>query len=186
MIKRIRVQDVGLLALAAVVTVLVAFAVRASLPFSGAPMPADQYPFSIVSEFPAETAEDRVTLAETASRFLSDIGWSPPEGGSPGWRWDCVDVLTVDGHRAGSYGLLLFEQAVDLNVHSGFVVCGVAWEFSREDGGFTSVKGLQVAVLDGRWEPYHILPVTGVEKFPQSGDLGWSGAEQCGQPARPS
>jgi hypothetical protein len=139
----------------------------------------------MVPEFPTTTVDDRVALEEAAARFLDDLGWSPPGGGSQGWRFEYVDIVTLDGRRAGVAGLLLMEQPADFPPRPGFVLCGAALDSPQSDDLPTAAEGLYIAMLDGRTQPYHVLPVTDAEIFPQSRDLGRVDAEKCRRPARP-
>ena len=183
--KRVQLRDVSLLILAVVVAVLVVFAVRASLPPQSGSVPSDRYPFPQTSEFPTTTALGRLAVEDVADRFLSGVGWSSPATGSRGWDFDGIEVLTLDGRRAGVYGLLMFHEPVELPTDSGFVICGEILEPLRSGVGSTLVRGLYVAMLDGRTQPYHVLPVTVEEVLPQSRDLGWTGAGKCSEPALP-
>ena len=182
--KRVQLRDVSLLILAVVVVVLVVFAVLASLPPQSGPVPSDQYPFPQTSEFPTTTAVGRLAV-EDAARFLRDVGWSSPVTGSRGWDFDGIEVLTLYGRRAGVYGLLMFDEPAEFPTDSGFVVCGEILEPLRSEVGSTSAMGLYIAMLDGRTQPSHVLPVTAEETLPQSRDLRWVGAGKCSEPALP-
>ena len=179
MMNRALVGNILLLALAVGVAILVGLAVWVSIAPHSGPREGDEYPFPSAAEFPAATEDDRVALASVAAAFLRDMGWSPPAGESRGWYFADVAVLTLDGRRAGTYGLLTLDAPVDLSGNRGPVLCGSPLDSWEWDGAPTSVMALYVALLDGRSQPYHILPVTDVETFPQAGDLGQALSEKC-------
>ena len=95
---------------------------------------------------------------------------------------DGLDVLTLDGRRAGVYGLLLFEEPADLSAAPGFVLCGKILEHPQSEVLTTSDIGLYIAILDGRVQPYHVLPVTDGEMLPRARDLGRAASGECPQP----
>ena len=98
---------------------------------------------------------------------------------------DGLDVLTLDGRRAGVYGLLLFEEPADLPAAPGFVLCGKILEPPQSEVLTTSDIGLYIAMLDGRVQPYHVLPVTDDEMLPRARDLGRAVSGECPQPRLP-
>ena len=165
-----------------VVAVLVVFTVRVSLPPQSVARPADEYPFPVVSEFLITMADDRLVLEDVAARFLCDVGWSPATDSSWGWDFDGIDVLTLDGRQAGVYGLLLFEEPTDLAANLEFVLCGEILEPLQSEIGPNSAMGLYIAVLDGRAQPYHVLPVTAEEMLPRARDLRRAASGECPRP----
>lgn len=183
--KRPQLRDIALLALSVVVATLMGLAAHTSLSPQSDPMPADEYPFSLVSEFPTTIADDLATLEDTATRFLHDNGWPAPAASSQIWRLDGVGVLTLDGDRIGVYGFLLFNEFTDLPANPGFVLCGEPLHSSPRDSFPTSVHRLFIATLDGHPQPYHVIPPSDEALFPQSRNLGWADAGNCRQPSRP-
>ena len=165
--------------------VLVVFAVRASLPLQSGAAPVDPPSFPETSEFPTATSDGRLALEDAAAQFLRDAGWSSVTNNPRGSDIGGIEVLTLGGRRAGVYGLLFFEEPANLPPDSGFVFCGEILEVRQSGVGATSVKGLYIAMLDGRTQPYHMLPSADGETLPQSRDLAGAGAGKCAESATP-
>ena len=131
-----------------VVAVLVVLAFGIPRLGGDGPLGGEAPPFPQGSEFPTTTVHDHDALGAAGRAFVETAGWQPdlPTG------WDIgVAVLTQDDKRVGVRGNLQFGSDVAAD-NTGFVRCGERFEWT----GRTS--GLHVTIMDGRAEPYDVLP----------------------------
>ena len=128
----------------------------------------EAYPFTLAPEFPSATGPDEQRISSVASVFLAGPEWSeiPAE-------WQIIDtaVLTTGGVRTGIYGEVKFEPQVSLPGPLGFIRCDSLQFWKRDDGKEIKIDGLQFWLLDGKNDPYQVLPLNSNGDLPTLQDI---------------
>ena len=124
----------------------------------------EEIPVPLGNEFPSPSPSHYASLEDTATWLTELYG---------GGRLENVQVVTNQGKANGVQGIVFLDSYAELPQDFRYSICGIEGYVSDWHHSLGKTKGFYVVLLDGKSQPFHLVPLVEEGRVPRRHDLGF-------------